>query len=126
MFCGCRDEYKTHSEMRKVLTQINESFPNGTCPLTAREYMQYHTNAVGCDQLPPPDPVANRNKWDSHQGGPIPTQPNVYSDGSLKHPRGIFWQVGGAGVWWPKRSLTEVPIIAAEENIRCTNKKKAV
>ena len=36
---------------------------------------------------------------------PAPPKPNGYSDGSLKNNKGLFWAVGGAGVWWPNRSL---------------------
>ena len=43
-------------------------------------------------------------KMGAKVGGIAPNKPNAYSDGSLKHNKGHFWQVGGAGVWWPGRS----------------------
>ena len=40
--------------------------------------------------------------------GIAPQEPNAYSDGSLKNTKGYFWQLGGAGVWWPNRVESEV------------------
>ena len=54
MFCGCRDEHKMNREMRKVLSKIDGNFEKGTCRITAREYVQHHTNNAGCEHLPPP------------------------------------------------------------------------
>ena len=34
-----------------------------------------------------------------------PEEINVYSDGSWLHPTKVFLGLGGAGVWWPNRSL---------------------
>ena len=36
--------------------------------------------------------------------GKAPAEPNAFSDGSLKNTKGLFWGVGGAGVWWPGRA----------------------
>jgi ribonuclease HI len=35
-----------------------------------------------------------------------PDEPNVYSDGSWKHPLVFHYSLGGAGVWWPGRRCT--------------------
>ena len=35
-------------------------------------------------------------------------KPNVFSDGSLKQNRCYFWQTGGAGVFWPQRTIEQV------------------
>ena len=43
-------------------------------------------------------------KWTSSKP---PSKPNVYSDGSVHNPASHFWQVGGIGVFWPRRSLTD-------------------
>ena len=34
-----------------------------------------------------------------------PEEPNVYSDGSWLHPEKPFLSFGGAGVWWPDRTI---------------------
>ena len=39
-----------------------------------------------------------------------PDKPNGYSDGSLKNVRGMFWSVGGAGVWWPNRTIDSITV----------------
>ena len=106
MFCGCRDEYKMNSEMRKVLSNTDEHFDKGTCRIPAREYVQHHTDNAGCEQLPQPDPVTIDQE--------IPEKTNVYSDGSLRNPRGLFWHIGGIGVWWPHRNLEEQPLTPNE------------
>ncbi len=49
-----------------------------------------------CTELPPPDP-------------------NVYTDGSLKHPRFQEWSLGGFGIWWPNRNLDHQPLNDTEE-----------
>ena len=35
----------------------------------------------------------------------LPTEPNVYGDGSLKCPTNQWWAIGGYGLWWPKQTL---------------------
>ena len=40
--------------------------------------------------------------------GTAPNNPNVFCDGSLKNTKGYFWQVGGAGVWWPDRAIATI------------------
>eukprot|EP00973_Karenia_brevis_P066092 9188485-Karenia_brevis.AAC.1 len=43
-----------------------------------------------------------------------PATPNVYTDGSLKHARGHWFSLGGAGVWWPDRDRQLSPLTEAE------------
>ena len=49
-----------------------------------------------------------------------PEEPNVYSDGSWLHPGKSFLSFGGAGVWWPNRTirhdahLKQLPLSDAE------------
>ena len=38
-----------------------------------------------------------------------PSQPNIYTDGSLTHPRQPEYSLGGAGAWHPKRALATQP-----------------
>ena len=46
-----------------------------------------------------------------------PPEPNVYSDGSLKHPRLAHWSLGGFGVWWPGRQKVTKPLTQGEEDV---------
>ena len=42
---------------------------------------------------------------------------NTYSDGSWLFPKQQFLALGGAGVWWPGRTLTNRPLSVAEQAI---------
>ena len=42
--------------------------------------------------------------------GTAPKEINAYSDGSLKNTTGLFWHVGGAGVWWPGRKTETLSV----------------
>ena len=66
LFCGFRDEYRTHYEMRKVLEVLDSNLPKGTCDITAREYIQHHMNAIGCEQLLPPTARPRQRRRDLH------------------------------------------------------------
>ena len=44
-----------------------------------------------------------------------PKQPNVFSDGSALPPGTGIETLGGAGVWWPKRTLEKQPATRMEE-----------
>ena len=44
-----------------------------------------------------------------------PTEPNGYSDGSLKNPIGNHWAIGGIGMWWPNRKIEEEPLNKQED-----------
>ena len=37
-----------------------------------------------------------------------PKKPNLYCDGSLKQNKCYFWQAGGAGVYWPGKSIHQI------------------
>ena len=63
--------------------------------LTAREWMETLTARGKGDTMPSVKAPVD---------GEAPADPNAFSDGSLKHTKGLFWGVGGAGVWWPDRS----------------------
>ena len=43
-----------------------------------------------------------------HVDDRTPKKPHVYSDGSLKENKCYFWQTGGAGVFWPGRSMDQI------------------
>ena len=53
-----------------------------------------------------------------------PEQPNVHSDGSLKHPRVAHWSLGGFGVWWPERKLQDTPLTDGENQIASKHQVK--
>jgi len=44
-----------------------------------------------------------------------PSQPNVYTDGSLKVPSMPYLSLGGAGLWFPQRNLVTQPCHTNEE-----------
>ena len=46
---------------------------------------------------------------------PSPLAINVYTDGTLKHPRLQDWALGGMGVWWPNRQLNVQPLNRNED-----------
>lgn len=79
--------------------------PIKTARCTARQAMQIMTQARDTLELPRPRSC----------DGVAPAEPNVYTDGSLKHPKSKFWHGGGFGAWWPKRSQAEAPINDTED-----------
>ena len=46
-----------------------------------------------------------------------PRRPNVYTDGSLKHPTSKEYCLGGAGAWHPERDLANTGATEAETNL---------
>ena len=72
--------------------------------MNARQYITAHKATVEYDDIPDVQPCML----------PPPLEPNVYSDGALKHPQTQRWSLGGFGVWWPSRSLNEHPLSALE------------
>ena len=46
-----------------------------------------------------------------------PEQINVYTDGSWINPRKFHFALGGAGVWWPNRTLRSLPLSTAEKEL---------
>ena len=43
-----------------------------------------------------------------------PSEPNVYTDGSMRHPRYTMYALAGAGIWWPGRKLGNHPLSQRE------------
>ena len=66
--------------------------------ITAREVVQHHT-------APKPDskdlPLPEKTEEAA------PEDPNVFTDGSVHNPTSLHWQVGGMGIWWPKRKVED-------------------
>ena len=65
------------------------------------------TMTKGCKIQPLPGKV--------EEGQCMPEKPNVYSDGSVKNPRGLRWKAGGVGIWWQNRDMGKRPLTEAEE-----------
>jgi hypothetical protein len=52
---------------------------------------------------------------------------NVYTDGSVKNPAHRLYALGGAGVWWPGRCLTDHPLSTHElEATGCSQESNGV
>ncbi len=49
---------------------------------------------------------------------------NVYTDGSWKNPLRQYWGLGGAGVWWPGRDLSERQLSEAEYILGVTRQEE--
>jgi hypothetical protein len=98
---GCRQLVKLKYEIREFFREEKSN------DVTARELIQYLTMTEGCKDLPLPEKVK--------EGLSMPKEPNVYSDGSVKNPRGLHWKVGGVGVWWKNRNLDDEPVTETEE-----------
>ena len=79
----------------------NEQATNRPENVTAREVMELLTaKEEGAKYRMP--------KVDTKPQGEVPETPNAFSDGSLKHNKGAFWGVGGAGVGWLDRGVERV------------------
>ena len=88
---GLSDEVKPHVEHFGAT-------PNAAT-ITAREVMEQLTAKEG--------PLVVPSIGAEVRGEP-PKDPNAFSDGALKNNKGLFWGVGGAGVWWPKRKAEDL------------------
>jgi hypothetical protein len=98
--CGCKPEREVSTAMRKIINVCDAR-------ITAREVMQNLLHDEKQEDLPLPEWVANKTP---------PKDPNVYGDGSLKHPGvGPHWMVGGLGVWWPGRKPGDIEESITEE-----------
>ena len=86
--------------MRKIINKCGKE-------TTAREVMQSILADEAAEDLPLPETLEDQ---------PPPEEPNVYSDGSLKHP-GVrpHWMIGGIEVWWPGRVKEDLPETEVEE-----------
>ena len=74
--------------------------------LNARQYVASKKVAPYLLQPPMPGPCDET----------APDEPNVFTDGSLKHPACQHWSLGGMGVWWPSRNLQDHPLSDMERN----------
>ena len=92
--------------MNDLVDKIDGAFRNGVCTFTAREVMQQYTYPKDCVDIPLPKPHV------STKG--MPANSNVYSDGSLKNPRGVHWHFGGIGIFYPGRNSKNIPITEKE------------
>ena len=81
LMLGCRNMHKLRYEVREFFREEKGN------KHIARELIQYMTAAGECKDLPLPERVK--------EGCCMPEKPNVYSDGSVKNPRGLHWKVGG-------------------------------
>ena len=52
-----------------------------------------------------------------------PEEINVYSDGSLMNTRTNSFKLAGAGVWWPNRKNSEMPLSEAEQDLALANQE---
>ena len=97
---GCRTLAKMKYEIRPFFSEERDN------NITARELMQQLTRTKVCHDVPLPEKIS--------EGACLPEDPNVYSDGSVKNPRGLHWKVGGVGVWWRNRCIERNPLTQAE------------
>ena len=97
---GCFKSSRLSKGVGDVVKGLRER--EGTSNITARGLMEKLTEKKeeGGSYLMPT--MGNK------VAGTAPKRPNVYSDGSFKNTRGHFWQVGGAGVWWPGRGILTI------------------
>ena len=63
----------------------------------AKELMQYLKGTMNGTQICLPSICEEES----------PDEVNVYTDGSLKNPRGNRWRIGGFGIWWPRKAGEE-------------------
>ena len=99
---GCNSYESLHDEVQGMVNDLRAAdIDNPVENFTAREMMeQLLAKEEGVRyQMPEAGPV---------QVTEMPENPNSYSDGSLKHNKGVFWGVGGAGVWWPGRRAEDL------------------
>ena len=83
------------------LIAVLQAEGEGAASTTAREVMEHLTKPAADSFMP----TIKRRIHDA-----APDKPNGYSDGSLKNVRGMFWSVGGAGVWWPNRTIDSITV----------------
>jgi len=92
--CGCKPEKEVSKAMRSIINKCGKE-------TTAREVMQSILADEAGEDLPLPERIEDEAP---------PQEPNVYSDGSLKHPGvGPHWMIGGMGVWWHKMVKKDLP-----------------
>ncbi len=92
---------------RDLITDMRNKHPG----INARQVVAAYRHDTRKLQLPDPEYCPHHP----------PEKPNVYSDGSLKHPRVAYWSLGGFGVWWPHRKLQDTPLTDGEDHIANTH-----
>ena len=95
---GCIEKQKMSDTVREVMDRFDQQ---GAEEVPAREGMAAIAKMEEGEETIKPK-ISQRVK------GEAPEKPNVYSDGSLKNTKGYFWQLGGAGVWWPGRKAEDL------------------
>ena len=93
-------------DLMKVLQESNPD-PDTNETLNARQTFQLLKQS-GDDTLIITPPAC---KFDA------PEKINTFSDGSWLYPKLQFLAIGGAGVWWPGRTLAKRPLSVAEHAI---------
>ena len=94
---GCKKTFMHSAEVRKLMEWIQQGEEElEQSRMTAREVME----SITAEEH---EGILTMPKMGGKVEGTAPKNINAYSDGSLKHTKGHFWQVGGAGVWWPGR-----------------------
>ena len=96
---GCQEE----SKMKEVVRQFTKRAANND--FSAREVIQAMTKS---ERMRGPV-VAGKIEQVV-----MVDEPSAYSDGSVKNPRGMHWKMGGVGLWWRGRNLTDTPLTMAE------------
>ena len=96
---GCRPVTELSKHSKELVEKLEATEDPAGC--TAREVME--------DLMAPQDGVRYFMPSIKQKVEEVaPAEPNGYSDGSLKNNKGLFWAVGGAGVWWPNRALDDL------------------
>ena len=101
-FQSCYEKARLHNEAKGLAMRIQNQGED----IGARQVMQSLRSDRG-SLKDFPCPVACSEI--------APAKPNVYTDGALKNSKGDWFSLGGAGVWWPGRKLSEKPLTEAEE-----------
>ena len=83
--CGAKNECYMKQEVKELIEKVKD-FQYATAREVVRTIAKFETE--GRD-LPKPKAINEE----------APSEPNVYSDDSLKNPKGDFWSVGGIGIW---------------------------
>ena len=98
--CGCSTEWFLQGTVAEKTKNLDDH-------IIARTMMQARINEYGGEDLPLP------RTTDPGKAKP-PDKPNAFPDGSVKNPKEVTWRIGGAGAWWPGRSLEEMQRSAVE------------
>ena len=94
---GCEAEKHIPKSLRDLTKNIDNT-------ITAREIIQMHIHNNDYRSIPTPERTDQE----------APEKINVFSDGSVKNPHVAYWMTGGIGVYWPERSLEDIPLTDTE------------